>query len=355
MSVLGLARPELLAMSGYASARMEAQGGSIWLNANESPWNPIGEGGINRYPEPQPPALIGALAALYDVDPARILVGRGSDEPIDLLTRAFCRAGLDSVLVTPPTFGMYAVSAQVQGARVVSVPLRAERGFAFDPDEVLAAVDPSVRLVHVCTPNNPTGRSVAPERVLALAGRLRDRAVLVVDEAYVEFAPQRSLVRDAGEPDNLVVLRTLSKAHGLAGVRIGVAIAAPEVIGLLRRIMAPYPLPEPSVDAALRALAPAALARTRQRIELICSERARVQQALRQCDGVLEVLPSDANFLAVRCEQPDASYAQLMAAGIVVRRLGKYPGLANALRITIGAPAENDALLAALAAVRVPA
>lgn len=348
MSVLGLARPELLAMAPYSSARMEAGGGDIWLNANESPWNPIALGRINRYPEPQPPQLLAALGEAYGVDPSRLFVGRGSDEPIDLLTRAFCRAGQDSVLIAPPTFGMYAVAAQVQGAKVRTVPLRAEHGFAFDVDAVFAAVDANTRIVYACTPNNPTGNSTDPAVLLDLAERLRDRALLVVDEAYIEFSMRDSLAIRAGTPDNLVVLRTLSKAHGLAGVRIGTAIAAPEVIGLLRRIMAPYPLPEPSIDAAMKALSWEARQLTRARIAQVRSERERLRAALPGCAGVREVLPSDANFLAVRFDDPERRYAQLAAAGIIVRKLMKYPGLADALRISIGTTDENNAVLAAL-------
>lgn len=350
MSVLDLARPELLAMAGYSSARLEASGGEIFLNANESPWNPLAIGRINRYPEPQPPQLLAALAEMYEADMSCLLVGRGSDEPIDLLTRAFCRAGLDSVLIAPPTFGMYAVAAQVQGAAIRNVPLLAGDGFRFDIDAVLAAVDVSTKIVYACTPNNPTGNSTDPDRLLELAAALRDRALLVIDEAYIEFAPQRSLAAQAGRPDNLVVLRTLSKAHGLAGIRIGTAIAAPELIALLKRIMAPYPLPEPSIDAAMKALSWEARQLTQARIAIATAERKRMQTALVDCPGVITVLPSDANFLAVRFDDPEARYQQLANAGVIVRKLMKYPGLENALRISIGTRDENDAVLAVLAA-----
>ena len=352
MSVIGLARPELLTMAPYSSARMEAAGGDIWLNANESPWNPIELGRINRYPEPQPPQLLAALASLYGVEISHLFVGRGSDEPIDLLTRAFCRAGIDSVLIAPPTFGMYAVAAQVQGAKQRTVLLRPEAGFALDPDAILAAVDASTRIVYACTPNNPTGNSTDPALLLALAERLHDRALLVVDEAYIEFSSRDSLVTRAGSPDNLVVLRTLSKAHGLAGVRIGTAIAAPEVIGLLRRIMAPYPLPEPSTAAAMLALSPDHQRLTQERIAQVCSERERMRLALPDYAGVREILPSEANFLAVRFDDPERRYRQLAQAGVIVRKLMKYPGLDDALRISIGTPDENNAVLAAFAADR---
>ena len=254
MSVLDLARPEIRAMQPYSSARMEASGGDVFLNANESAWAPVGDDGLgcNRYPEPQPAALVDALAALYGVRREQLLVGRGSDEAIDLLVRAFCRAGRDAILIQPPTFGMYAVCARVQDAGVVEVPLAAD--FTLDVDAVLAALTPAVKLVFICTPNNPTGQPVPRAAVERLAQALSGRALLVVDEAYVEFCDAGSVADLIDRYDNLAVLRTLSKAWALAGVRIGSLLANAEVIALLRRIMAPYPLPLPSVDAALLAL-----------------------------------------------------------------------------------------------------
>ena len=355
MSVLVLARPDLLTMTPYASARVEASDGEIWLNANESPWNPLADGRVNRYPDPQPRALIDAFATLYGVRPEQLLVGRGSDEPIDLLTRAFCRAGVDSVLVMPPTFGMYAVCARVQGAGVRELPLRAAEGFRIEMDEVLAQVDATTKIVYACTPNNPTGNGTDPDALLALAERLRGRAMLVVDEAYIEFSDRPSLCARAGTPDNLVVLRTLSKAHGLAGVRIGVAVAADAVIALLRRIMAPYPLPEPSIDAANYALTAPALQATAARVALLRADRERMRDALRRCAAVREVLPSEANFLAVRFDDANARYAELARAGIIVRKLMKYPGLEDALRISIGSIEENEAVLSVLGQRRVAA
>jgi histidinol-phosphate aminotransferase len=349
MSALDLARPDLLALAGYSSARMEASGGSILLNANESPWPQTGDAPLNRYPDPQPPRLRALLAALYGVSEAQLLIGRGSDEAIDLLVRAFCRAGQDAILVQSPTFGMYAVCAAVQGAAVRNVPLLREAGFLPDFDAVRAAVDASVKLVFVCAPNNPTGSMPTRDAILALADSLRGRTVLVVDEAYIEFADATSLAADVAAHGNLAVLRTLSKAHALAAARIGCLVAAPEIIELLRRIMPPYPLPTPCVEAAEDALSPIALYRTRERIALVRSERERVRRLLDDVVDVREVLPSQANFLTVRFDDAGARYQQLFARGIVVRDVRRYPRLADALRITIGSPIENAALLDALA------
>lgn len=348
MSVLDLARAEIRAMAPYSSARMEASGGTVLLNANESAWPPAGadEASWNRYPDPQPAALVSRLALLYGVRDDQLLVGRGSDEAIDLLVRAFCRAGRDAVLISPPTFGMYAVSARIQDAAVIEVPLDA--GFALDAAGLLDAVTPAVKLVFVCSPNNPTGGVVAIDVLEALAKALQGRALLIVDEAYGEFADTASATGLLDRYDNVCVLRTLSKAWALAGARIGSLLASAQVIALLRRIIAPYPLPTPCVDAALAALADEATARGR--IVDVLAERARVALSLAGYPGVREVLPSRANFLTVRFDDAGRVYADLLARGIVVRDVRRYPGLADALRITIGRTEENDQVLATVRA-----
>jgi histidinol-phosphate aminotransferase len=345
MSVLGLARPEIRAMQPYSSARMEASGGQILLNANESPWTPPGDDlGCNRYPDPQPAALVDALASLYGVRREQLLVGRGSDEAIDLLVRAFCRAGEDAILIQPPTFGMYAVCAHIQNAGVIEEALAAD--FTLDVDAVLAAVTPAVKLVFICSPNNPTGQTVSRAAVERLVQALAGRAVLVVDEAYVEFAEAGSVADLIGQYDNLAILRTLSKAWALAGARVGTLLAHADVIALLRRIMPPYPLPLPCVAAALAALSAPSVAA--EHIAVIDEQRSVMRAALAQVAGVREVLPSQANFLAVRFDDAGAVYQRLLAAGIVVRDVRRYPNLADALRITIGTPAENARVLAIL-------
>ena len=348
MSALELMRPDLRGFRGYASARRMAVPLAIALDANEAaaervaPWR--------RYPEPQPAALRASLAALYSVEPGSILLTRGSDEAIDLLTRAFCRAGEDAVLVSPPTFGFYAVTAALQGARVVEVPLR-RPGFAWRPDPVERAVldDPAVRLVHVCSPNNPTGGLVPRDAVLALAQALRGRALVVVDEAYVEFSGQPSLAPRAAAGD-VVVLRTLSKAHALAGARIGALVAEPALVAVLERLLAPYPLAAPAVAAASLALEPAALAATDARVAETCAERARLAGRLAERPCVRSVLPSAANFLLARFRDRGRAFGVLSRAGISVRDVSRAPGLGDALRVTVGTPRENDAVLAALAA-----
>jgi histidinol-phosphate aminotransferase len=350
MSVLDLARADIRALSPYSSARMEAQGGTVLLNANESSRSPNipGGEGLNRYPDPQPRGLVETLAELYGSTADRLLVTRGSDEAIDLLTRAFCRAGQDAVLVSPPTFGMYAVCARIQGATVIESPLPADG--ALDADTLLAAVTEATKLVYVCSPNNPTGNLVDLATIERIARALQGRAVLVVDEAYLEFSGTRSAVGLVDTYDNLAVLRTLSKAWSLAGARVGTLVAREEVVALLRRIIPPYPLPSPCVDAALGALSYEGRRVQRHHVHEVLNERARMAVELAKQPGVRAVLPSHANFLAVRFDDAAGTYRRLLAAGVVVRDITKYPGLGDALRITIGTGNENDRVLAVLRA-----
>lgn len=350
--VLDLVREDLRDFAGYGSARRVAVTGSVWLNANESPWAAQANDGLvlNRYPDPQPPVLRARLAALYHAPEARVLVTRGSDEGIDLLVRALCRAGRDAVVVAPPTFGMYAVCARIQDAMLIERPLREDAtGWSLDLDAVReAALTHGAKLVFLCSPNNPTGQCVPLADIAALAQALEGRSLVVVDEAYVEFADQPSAAALLDRRPNLVVLRTLSKAHALAGARIGVLLADPALIAVLRNLAAPYPLPAPSVYAALAALQADALAKTRERVRMLVAERGRLAAALPVLTGVARVAPSQGNFLLARFADVENAYARLLAAGVVVRDMRAHPALPDALRISVGTPQENDALLAAL-------
>ena len=352
-TVLDLLRPDLRGFAGYSSARRTSVTGSVWLNANESAsLSPADPGlGLNRYPEPQPAQLRARLAELYGVDSAQLLVTRGSDEGIDLLVRGFCRAGVDAVAIASPCFGMYAVCARVQGANLVDVPLTDRDGsWSLDLDGILAAVtNQGVRVVFLSSPANPTGQALAIEQVRTLAQRLRGRALLVLDEAYGEYSDIPSATSLLSEFDNLVVLRTLSKAYALAGARIGVTIAAPELIAVLANLSAPYPVPAPSAAIALAALSDAGITLARERCAQVVGERAAVLAGLRCMAGVRVVYPSQGNFLLARFDHAQFAFDRLLQAGVVVRDVRAMPGLGDALRITIGSPAENAAVLAALA------
>jgi len=349
--VLHLARPEILGLSPYAHAEWDPA--LVRLHANENPWRgetDSSRDGLNRYPEPQSSALIQRLATLYAVEPDRVLVGRGSDEGIDLLVRTFCAAGRDRILVCPPTFAMYRFAADVQGAAVTEVPLDAGQGFALDSTAVIAACDPTVKLVFLCSPNNPTGNRLRAEDVRRVLEALAERALVVVDEAYVEFAEHPSLVGWLREYPHLVILRTLSKAYGLAGARCGAVLAAPEVVALLRRVIPPYALTVQSIESVLDALHPERLETARARVAAIRAERARMSGRLAELPLVERVWPSEANFLLV--SSPDAG--RLLEAGIrgglLVRDVRRQPGLERCLRVTIGSPTQNDRLLESLEA-----
>ena len=345
---LRLARPDILALRPYSHASWNPS--LERLHANELPWRvpgDVSQAGLNRYPEPQPGALVECLAALYGVRAEQLLVGRGSDEGIDLLTRAFCRAGQDAVLVCPPTFGMYAVAARIQGAGVVEVPLDAARGFALDVDGIEARLG-EVRLVYLCTPNNPTGNALERSAIEQVVRAAAGRALVVIDEAYAEFCSEPSWATRIDDQPHVVVLRTLSKAHGLAGARIGSVLAAPQVVALLRRIIPPYALAQPTVEAALAALTPAQLDIMRVRRDDILRERDRVAHALAGRNCVRRVLPSAANFVLVEFVDARAALRAIMAAGLIVRDFRGLPGVGEALRITIGSPEQNTRMLDSL-------
>jgi histidinol-phosphate aminotransferase len=344
-----IARPEIQALKAYEHALWEP--GLIRLHANELPWRAQGDSsiaGLNRYPEPHPHQLTAALAGFYGVAPAMLLAGRGSDELIDLLMRSYCRAGQDKVIICPPTFGMYAVAARIQGATVVEVPLQADRGWCFDPQALLQRCDPAVRLIFLCSPNNPTGNRLDAEAILELTRELAGRALVVVDEAYVEFAAAPSLIGSVIEQPGLVLLRTLSKAYGLAGARCGALIGHADVVALLRKVIQPYAVTQLTIEAVFRSLEPAAVDQARCHVTTLKAERARVAAALGGSAGVLRVWPSEANFLLVEFKDAAAALQRAHAAGLLVRDLRTTPGLARALRISIGSPEQNDRLLASL-------
>ncbi|HEY0942119.1 MAG TPA: histidinol-phosphate transaminase [Steroidobacter sp.] len=344
--ILNLARPDILSLQPYQHAAWEPT--LERMHANEMPWRAEGdrtEAGLNRYPEPQPDVLIHHLAKLYGVAPKNVLAGRGSDEGIDLLVRAFCRAGIDNVLICPPTFGMYKVSARIQGAGVIEVPLVKERGFELDVQAVLAACRENVKLVFVCTPNNPTGNLLDRASIELLCAQLSNKALVVVDEAYIEFAGVPSMAQDLERFPNLVILRTLSKAYALAGARCGALLADEDIVGLLARVITPYALPTQTIDSVLNFTDEAHVAESKQRIELILSERARLAGRLATLPLIRQVWPSNSNFILVDCMDADAVLRATIEAGLIIRDPRSQPGLSTCLRISVGTPEQNDRLV----------
>jgi len=305
-----IARKAVVAMSPY-SARGDATD-ALHLDANENPYAPppvVGVSGFNRYPAQQPEKLVRRLADLYGVQPNQIMVGRGADEGIECLLRTFCEAGQDNILTCSPTFGYYKTCADVQGAGIVDVPLN--DAYEWDMPAVTAAgKDASVKMVFLCSPNNPTGNSLTRNAILDLCAALPG-TLIVVDEAYIEFSPQDSLADQISNARNLVVLRTLSKAYALAGVRGGALLADAEVIKLLLKVLPPYPIARPVETTILNALAPSAMAVHAQRLEETLSERGKLAEALAKSNFVETVYPSDANFLLMEINDADALFARL--------------------------------------------
>lgn len=350
-----LARPEILAMSPYASARGTAPADGVLLNANEAPAPLVETAGgglpLNRYPPPQPDALRQRLAHLYAVEPDQLLVTRGSDEGIDLLLRVFCRAGRDAVLECPPCFGMYRVAAQVQGARILAAP-RLPGSLTIDEEALVAAIagNADLKLVFLTSPNNPTGDVIPPgqlERVLAATA---GRALVVLDEAYIEFCNTPSAAARVREQAHLVVLRTLSKAWASAGLRCGAVIADPEVIGLLRRVMAPYPLSTPAIEAALHATSADAASAQAAMLRMLRRNKQALLDKLAGCERVRQLWPGEANFVLLRADDGPGLVRFCADRGVRLRDFSNYPQLADCVRLTIGNDADMQALHAVLAA-----
>jgi histidinol-phosphate aminotransferase len=348
MSVLDLARQELRAIRPYVPGAYEP--GCIRLNANESPWRAPGdnsERGLNVYPPPRPTALQAKLAEYYGIEQRQILVTRGSSEAIDVLIRGFCTAGRDKILVCPPTFDMYRLYASLQNAGIVRVPLLAERNFALDTDNVVAAVDAQTKIVFICSPNNPTGQSMDRGAIERICRETAGRALVVIDEAYHEFAEGGDFLDLRNRYEHVVLLRTLSKFVSLAGVRCGLIVATPELIDFAQVVLPPYTFPTPSIEVVEQALSRDSLSISEERVAVLKRERARLSAALRNVPQVLEVYPSDANFIMVKVRNGRAFREAARRADILVRTFDD-PMLLDCVRITVGKPADNDQLLQAV-------
>lgn len=351
MGIESLARPEIVAMKPYSSARKEAPGVGILLNANEAPHALLDDqDSLNRYPEPQPDKLLARLASLYDVPEEWILVTRGSDEGIDLLTRVFCRAGRDAILHCPPNFGMYKIAAQTQGAEVISVSRKSRDGFQLDQQAVLDAIgqNDSIKLVFLTSPNNPTGDLIETEFLERLLNITRDKAIVVMDEAYAEFCDQPSASALIEDHENLVVLRTLSKAWAAAGLRCGSVLAQPAIISLLRRVIAPYPLPSPVVELALRMLEDDVLEKQAALLLELKSNKQSLLHELNRLTRIREIIPGEANFVLIRVDEPDELLSFCAASGVIIRGFPADPLLRNYVRISVGTMEDINALASVL-------
>ncbi|BES84640.1 histidinol-phosphate aminotransferase [Pectobacterium araliae] len=347
-SIEELARANVRALTPYMSARRLGGNGDVWLNANEYPQAPeyqLTLQTLNRYPECQPVTVINRYAEYAGVTPEQVLVSRGADEGIELLIRAFCEPGKDAILFCPPTYGMYAVSAETFGVERRTAASKAD--WQLDLDAIEAQLD-STKVIYVCSPNNPTGNLIAPADLRQLLTLAQGKALVVIDEAYIEFCPQASTAVWLAEFPHLVILRTLSKAFSLAGLRCGFTLANPEVIQLLLKVIAPYPLSTPVADIAAQALSQEGIAKMKANVAEVTANRRWLSAALKDISCIEEIFPSESNYLLVRVTASPAVFKTLWDQGIILRDQNKQPSLAGCLRITIGNRYECERVVAAL-------
>ena len=334
--VLKLARPNILGLEAYSTARDDCGSNrpEIFLDANENPYN----NGINRYPDPHQKALKSRISEIKGIAAGSLFLGNGSDEAIDLVYRVFCEPGESNTVSIAPSYGMYEVAAAMNDVEFRKVRLRPD--FSMDTEAMLAATDSKTRLMFICSPNNPTGNSFPAEQIEELLERFG--GVVVLDEAYIDFSVRPSLTSLVKRYPNLIVLQTLSKAWGMAGLRIGLAIADPAVIALMSKVKYPYNINVLAQKMALMKLDEAAKDKA---VAEIVGQRFRLEKELAKCPEVKGIYSSDANFLLVRFENPEEVYERLLAGGVIVRNRSKVSGCEGCLRITVGTPVENDRLL----------
>ncbi|MFA9909779.1 histidinol-phosphate transaminase [Vibrio cholerae] len=326
-----LARQQIQALTPYLSARRIGGSGDVWLNANESPFNneyKTDFARLNRYSDCQPKATIQAYANYAGVQPEQVLTSRGADEGIELLIRAFCEPNQDVILFCPPTYGMYAISAETFGVERKKVPLTTD--WQLDLPSIEANLD-RVKLVFVCSPNNPTGNLVKRADIIKLLEMTQDRAIVVMDEAYIDFCPEASTVDLLAQYPNLAILRTLSKAFALAGLRCGFTLANAELINVLLKVIAPYPVPVPVAEIAVQALSPAGLARAKYQVLDLGANRAYLQVGLSMVPGV-QVFEGWGNYLLVKFPDGDALFKAAWEHGIILRN----SPIENCVRISVG-------------------
>lgn len=333
-------RPNIQALTPYSTARDEYKGGdiSVWLDANESPY----DNGVNRYPDPHQKQLKQVIASLKDVSTEQLFLGNGSDEAIDLCFRIFCEPKEDNVVAIAPTYGMYAVAAAINDVEVREVALDAP-DFHLSTKKMLDATDEHTRLMWICSPNNPTGNAFPLSQIETLLQQFQ--GIVVVDEAYADFSSQGTALSLLSRYDNLVVLQTLSKAWGMAGLRLGLAFATPAIAELFARVKYPYNINAPTQQEVIRRLQTEA---HDSHVEEVCKQRALLERVLPTIPCVKKVFPSDANFLLVHVTDPDGIYEALVRKGIIVRNRTRVKGCEGCLRITVGTPQQNEQLIACL-------
>jgi histidinol-phosphate aminotransferase len=338
-----LVRTNIRTLKPYSSARDEFKGeASIFLDANE---NSLGSPLVkwyNRYPDPLQLKVKEKIAFIKKIPVDQIFLGNGSDEAIDLLYRCFCEPGIDEVVIFPPTYGMYEVSANINNIKLNRVPLTEQ--FQLDLEALEQAIKPSTKIIWICSPNNPTGNSIDREAIEMILNNFD--GLVVIDEAYINFSRQKSWLSDLQDYPNLVILQTLSKAWGLAGIRLGMAFASPEIISYLNKVKPPYNISEPVQELAVKALDE--IGQVNDMIVTLVNERQNMVTALLQNEEVVKIYPSDANFLLVKFKDASLLYKYFVEQGIVVRDRSNVVLCEGCLRITVGTPLENTKLLESL-------
>jgi histidinol-phosphate aminotransferase len=340
-SINSLIRKNIREMKPYSSARDEYDGtGAIYLDANENPYFPP----LNRYPDPRQRDVKKILSEMKKTGEDNIFLGNGSDEAIDLLIRGFCEPGVNNIVSVDPTYGMYEVAAAVNAVEFRKVPL--DENFGIDPSAIKSSADQHTNLIFICSPNNPTANSFDREAVLGLASWFK--GILVIDEAYIDFSSETGFLSEISDYENIVVLQTLSKAWGRAGIRLGMAFAGHEIISVLNKIKPPYNINSLSIDEALRTLTNENLKKSR--VAEILENRTWLLSKLSELSFVEKVYPSDANFILVRVDNAGIIYNYLLNKKIIVRNRSGVRGCHNCLRITVGTKEENLELIGAMKA-----
>ena len=338
MNIQDLVRPTIKALKPYSSARDEFQGATddmVFLDANENPY----ENGVNRYPDPQQRSVKSLLSEIRNIPQEHILLGNGSDEVLDLIFRAFCEPNQDNIITLPPTYGMYSVLANINAVDILSVQLDG----LFQPkvNEILEIANNKSKLLFLCSPNNPTGNSFEAKSIEHLINKFK--GIVVIDEAYIDFSNEESWVSRLGEFPNLIVTQTLSKAYGMAGIRLGICYASAYIISVLNRIKPPYNVNELTQQKAIAQLEQQE--QTEQQVANILKERDVLVSELSKIDFVSKIYPSDANFILAQVDDATKRYSELIENGIVIRNRTTQPGCENCLRFTVGTKEENEILI----------
>lgn len=334
-----LVRPNIWKLKPYSSARDEYHGdASVFLDANENPYNAP----YNRYPDPMQWQIKERISSLKGVRKESILLGNGSDEPIDLMIRAFCEPGVDNIVAIDPTYGMYQVSADINNVEYRKVKLSDD--FEMDAEKLLAATDTNTKLIYLCSPNNPTGNELNRSEIYKVLHRFE--GMVIVDEAYIDFSTEPSLLLDLATFPNLVILQTFSKAWGSAGIRLGMAFSSPQVISVLNKIKYPYNINKLTQERALQILENSA--QVKEWVAVLLRERNRIAEIIKNLPSVKKLYPSDANFLLLRVNDANAAYDYLVSRGVIVRNRNTVSLCQGCLRVTVGTPEENNVFIEAL-------